>query len=193
MGYVRTRHCYCAKREAVVPMQRIQTQYALFHLSKPYLRRLVNCAERLCLHTLLVFLHLSPHVASSPLYRRLVQRDDAPVIAAIDSDSDDETAPGADSDTLLYQARYAFVNHRYPEESKAIRKLVNSKHAECPLAQCPSRGRIGRGDTACDHTFPMEFRPPASLTVCPRCGEDNVTKIRFTVVASFTLFIQVRH
>lgn len=129
----------------------------------------VSCPERLCTHTMLVLLHLSPQVTNSTIYRRLVHRHEVSS-STCDSDSDDDASP-CDDATLRYQAEYVHKNHRYPEESQRIRDLVDSKRHECPIVDCPTRWRTGRGAQACEHTFPLEFRPPAPLTTCPRCGE----------------------
>lgn len=128
------------------------------------------CAAKKCSHVYLVRLHLE-----------LVGVDLLP--APLDSeggkwsetndDVDDDVAgsqPSSPIDPMQeWQAKFQFEHYRLHEDSIATRSLIDSWRHSCNPA-CPSRGQCGKGDSACEHTFPVEFRPPPDRKTCAKCG-----------------------
>lgn len=133
-------------------------------------------AAKRCSHVVLVWLYLEQ------TNKNLFQA----VSSGADDDEEPSTSPGPVDDRVAedgqeakveakadavseWEAKFRFEHYRLPQDSLQIRDLVESLRHECKISDCSSRGKTGKGATACEHTFPAEFRPPEHDS-CARCG-----------------------
>jgi len=144
-----------------VPLLRLCSWYAISSILAIYLLPVV----KVCVHTLLVILYLEnvfPALfkATSANSKTHAQKQDL-------SDDEDSDTDSVEEESSKYMAQYIFKNHRLPEDSLSIRQPHEKKVWKC-VEECPSRGNTGKGQAACEHTFPSEFRPDSNLK-CARC------------------------
>jgi len=98
----------------------------------------------------------------------------ADVASSSDADSaaDDEAKekPSAIDDPISdWEARYRFERHRLKEDCLETRELIDNLRHECTIPNCPSRGKVGKGEHSCEHTFASELWPDA-MDACTKCG-----------------------
>ena len=128
-------------------------------------------AAKKCSHVFLVRLHLE--LVGVDLLSASLEDSNGDTSSETKADVDDdatEPQPTSPPDPMQeWQAQHQFDNYRIHEDSIATRDLVDSYRLSCNPA-CPTRGRCGKGDSACEHTFPFEFRPPPDRKTCAKCG-----------------------
>lgn len=130
-------------------------------------------AAKKCSHVYLVRLHLE--LAGVDLITKPIpdSKEDASSETSADVDGDTtEPQPSEPPDPMQeWQAQFQFQYCRLHEDSIATRDHIDSCRHTCNPA-CPSRGKCGKGDYACEHTFAFEFRPPPDRKTCanPKCG-----------------------
>lgn len=126
-----------------------------------------------CSHVFLVRLHLELVGVDLLPVRVEEPKDDMSSESQADVDGDaTEPQPSSPPDPMQeWQAQFQFQYCRLHEDSIATRDQIDSWRHTCNPA-CPSRGKCGKGDCACEHTFPFEFRPPPDRKTCanPNCG-----------------------
>ena len=128
-------------------------------------------AAKKCSHVYLVRLHLE--LVGVELITKSIQDSKEDLSSGTQDDGDDdipEPELSSPPDPMQeWQAQFQFEQCPLPEDSILLRDLVDScRHACNP--SCPSKGKCGKGDSACEHMFPFEFRPPADRKTCAKCG-----------------------
>lgn len=115
-----------------------------------------------CSHGWLTFLFLSPSFCNWTGFAALAHGATDSAHESDGSESDEDVLPGA-TDIREFVAKDTLANCRYPEEDDFSNDLDKNWRLKCSDASCPK-------DDACPHVFPREFRPPADLVMCRRCG-----------------------
>lgn len=138
------------------------------------------CSAKRCSHVVLVWLHLER--TNRDLFSRLTGTvgQEASTTDSQDHGEDsgatsggleasDSKADAPVDSVAAWEAQFRFKSCRLPQDSLEIREQIENWRHQCTSADCSSRGKVGKGEQACAHTFPVEFRP-AHRDVCARCG-----------------------
>jgi len=141
----------------------------------------VVAAAKRCSHVVLVWLHLErcnkdlfATVTGSASEDEFSLSSEEPVPAdpsvTAGEPSSEHVDAKAKADPLAdWEAQFRFKECRIPQDSLELRERIEGWRHECKIDGCSSRGKVGKGEHSCEHTFPSEFRPEHRDS-CARCG-----------------------